>query len=273
MTQQIKRVLVPLDTASETWTAIDTAARLAARWRVPLHCLFIEDEELVALAGLPFSRQVTAAGIEPLTRDNVEDHLRAFAERARRELGAVALRHGVEWSVAVVRGPLAADMLGGDEHDFVVAGTATRPIGRHFRVPSRWWSLAALSARPLLLVRREWETGGSVLTALHRRTPQTARLLGIAAQIAGFGSGVLTVLGAPGIAAPDGFEAWVSEVLEGHSLSLQIELGAIEPAALRQRIVELDCRLVVLEAVAPPARLDDLRQLVERVGCDVMIIH
>ena len=40
-------------------TAIDTAARLAARWRVPLHGVFIEDEELIGLAGLPFARQVT----------------------------------------------------------------------------------------------------------------------------------------------------------------------------------------------------------------------
>jgi len=51
MTQQIKRVIVPLDASSETATAIDTAARLAARWRVQLHGVFIEDEELIDLAG------------------------------------------------------------------------------------------------------------------------------------------------------------------------------------------------------------------------------
>ncbi len=36
MTPGIKRVVVPLDAASETGIAIDTAAQLAARWRVPL---------------------------------------------------------------------------------------------------------------------------------------------------------------------------------------------------------------------------------------------
>ena len=59
MTQQFKRVIVPLDAASETGPAIDTAAHLAARWRVPLHGVFIEDEELISLARLPFARQVT----------------------------------------------------------------------------------------------------------------------------------------------------------------------------------------------------------------------
>jgi hypothetical protein len=86
MTQEINRVIVPLDAASETGAAIDTAARLAARWRVPLHGVFVEDEELIGLASLPFARQVTlGAGVEPLTKDRVEDHFRAFAERARRE--------------------------------------------------------------------------------------------------------------------------------------------------------------------------------------------
>ena len=99
MTQEIKRIVVPLDAVSETVTAIDTAARLAARWRLPLHGIFIEDEELIDLAGLPFARQVTlGTGLEPLTRDEVENHLRAFAERARREVAAAADQHNVKWS-------------------------------------------------------------------------------------------------------------------------------------------------------------------------------
>src|ERR1700758_1486083 len=109
MTQGIERVVVPLDAATETSTAIDTAARLAARWRVPLHGVFVEDEELIGFAGLPFPHQVTlGAGLQPLTKDHIEDHFRAFAERARQELKAAAERHGVKWSFDVVRGPLAA---------------------------------------------------------------------------------------------------------------------------------------------------------------------
>jgi K+-sensing histidine kinase KdpD len=127
MTQGIKRVVVALDAASETGTAIDTAARLAARWRAPLHGVLIEDEELIGLAGLPFARQVTlGTGIEPLTKDHIEDHFRAFAERVQRELAAAADRHDLRWSFEVGRGPLAADALGG-ENDFVVAGAVTRP--------------------------------------------------------------------------------------------------------------------------------------------------
>jgi hypothetical protein len=273
MTQGIKRVVVPLDAATETGTAIDTAARLAALWRVPLHGVFIEDEELIGLSGLPFARQVTLGiGLEPLTKDHVEDHFRAFAARARRELGAAADRHDVKWSFEVARGPLAPDMLDG-EHDFVVAGAATRPIGDHFRVSPRCWSWMGIVARPFLLAKREWETGGSVFTLLRRGGPQSARTLDIAAQIAGFCNSTLTVAGTLDLAGSDDFAAWVSGLLEGHSLSLQTEFAEAEPAALRQRIIELDCRLLVLEAGEEDAQPGELRELVEQLACDVLIIR
>ena len=68
MSGAIERVVVPLDAASENRTAIDTAARLAARAKAPLHGIFVEDEDLLRLAGLPFARQVASGfGIEPLT--------------------------------------------------------------------------------------------------------------------------------------------------------------------------------------------------------------
>ena len=272
MTQPIKRVVVSLDAVSETAAAIDTAARLAARWQVPLHGVFIEDEELIGFAGLPFARQVTlATGLGPLTKDHIEDHFRAFAERSRRELAAVADRRGLSWSFEVVRGPLAAAGLGG-EQDFVVAGVTTRPVGAYFRVASRWWSLTATIARPLLLAKRQWESGGSIFALLRRRGPQSARILEIAAQIAGISKAALTVAGPPDLAGADAFAAWVSGLLEGHSVSLQTETAATEPAALRQRIVDLDCRLVVLEGSADEGRPEELRELVGSLACNVLVV-
>jgi nucleotide-binding universal stress UspA family protein len=273
MTQRIKRVLVPLDAASETGTALDTAARLAARWQVPLHGVFIEDEELISVAALPFARQVTlGTGAEPLTRDHVEDHFRAFAERVRRELAAAANRHGVKWSFAVGRGPLAANPLGGED-DFVVIGAVTRPIGGHFRIAARCWSWTATITRPFLLAKREWESGGSVFTLLRRRGPRSARTLGLAAQIAAFGGSSLTVAGTPDLAGSDDFAAWVAGLLEGHSLNLQTEPVTPQPAALRQRIIDLDCRLLILEAAEHDPGPDDLRELAEQLACDVLIIR
>jgi hypothetical protein len=273
MGQDVQRIVVPLDAASETATTIDTAVRLAARWHVPVHGVFIEDEELIGLASLPFARQVTlGAGAEPLTRNDIEGQFRASAERARQELAAAAEQHEVKWSFEVARGPLTADKLG-RERDLVVAGETTRPIGDYFRLSSRCWSWMEVVAQPFLLAKRAWETGGSVLTLLRGRGPQSAQTLDMAAQIAGFHSRSLTVAGAFDFAASDDFAAWVSGLLEGHSLNLQTEPQALEPAALRQRLLELDCRLLVLEADEQDGRTEELRELVEHLTCDVLIVR
>jgi len=101
----------------------------------------------------------------------------------------------------------------------------------------------------------------------------SARVLDIAAQIAGFCNGTLTVAQTPDPAGLADFTAWVSKRLEGHTVTLRAEPIQTEPVALRQRIIELDCRLLVLEAGDWEARPDELRELVEQLACDVLIVR
>jgi hypothetical protein len=61
--------------------------------------------------------------------------------------------------------------------------------------------------------------------------------------------------------------------LEGHSVSLQTEPAPVEPAALRQRIIELDCRVLVLEPSSDEARPEELREFVEPLACDVLVVR
>ena len=56
-------------------------------------------------------------------------------------------------------------------------------------------------------------------------------------------------------------------------MRLQTDPAETEPAALRQRIIELDCRLLVLEAGDSEALPEQLRELVEQLACDVLIIR
>jgi hypothetical protein len=133
--------------------------------------------------------------------------------------------------------------------------------------------LAAITAHPFLLAKRQWETGGSVIALLRHRGPQSARMLEIAAQIAGISRATLTVAGPPDLTGTDDFAAWVSGLLEGNPVSLQTESAASEPAALRQRIIELDCRLLVLEANPDQAPSQELREFVEPLACDLLVVR
>ena len=265
MAGPIERVVVPLDAASESLVAIETAARLAAHAKAPLIGIFVEDEDLLHLASLPFVRQVTlGAHAEKLTTEHLELHLRIAAERARRELFAAAQLHGVTASFEIVRGASTSALSAVSERDLVVACALTRPIAGHFRVECRWWSALEAMPGPFLLARHAWNAQGSVAMLLRDRGPASVRLFEAAAQIADAADAQLTVI----TAGPERFENWIEDRLADRPVRLRIETGPAEPSALRQRLGELDCRLLAIEAGG-----DQLRDLVERYACDILIVR
>jgi hypothetical protein len=270
----IERVLVRLDAASENGTAIDTAARLAVHAQAALHGIFVEDEDLLHLARLPFARQITlGAAAENLTTEHVELHLRVAVERTRQELLAVARRHGVDGSFEVVRGAAETATFGASERDLVVAGDQTRPIGRHFRVACRWWSAIEATPGPVLLVRHDWGVSGTVVVLLRDRGAAAVRLLDAAARIAQAADRVLTVIGPPAVTGAGHFERWLADQRVDPPARLQIEVAPAEPAALYRRIGELDCRLLAVEAGPAEGSDERLRAFVEGFGCDILFVR
>jgi nucleotide-binding universal stress UspA family protein len=268
----IERVVVPLDAASEHRTAIETAARLAARAKAPLHGIFVEDEDLLRLASLPFARQFTlGAGAEPLTTEQIELHLQVAAERARRELVAAAGRHGVACSFEIVRGASESALTGASQHDLVVAGALTRPIAGNFRVACRWWSSIEATPGLFMLARHAWGASGAMVLLLRDLDAASSRLLEAAAQIAETADRVLTVICPPALAGA-GFESWVADRLGDHPVRLRVEIAPAEPATLHERIGELDCRCLAIAAGGADASGERLRELVERFGCDILMV-
>jgi hypothetical protein len=277
MSGPIERVVVTLDAASENRMAIDTAVRLAARTGAPLHGLFIEDQDLLCLAGLPFACQVTIGrGAEKLSSRDIALQLRAEAERARRELISAARRHRIECTFEIVRGEIVQDASGRltagvSEHDLVVAGGLARPVAGHFRIGPRWRPLQRIMAGPLLLARTLWTAPGPVVTLLRDRDAAAARLFDTAARIAAATDSALAVLCASPLAAAAGMENWIAERMAVHRVQLQIEAAPTEPAALHERLGQLACRVIAIDA-GMFEREDGLRELVERFTCDMLVV-
>ena len=227
------------------------------------------------LAPLPFARQVSlGVGVERLTAEQVERQLRAYAARARIEVEAAARRHGVEWSFEIsVAAARSAPSRLRSERDFLVAGTATRPIGRHFRVECRWWQVMESAAVSYLLVHREWAASGTVVTLLTDREAASERVLDVAAQCAEIVAGTLTVACPAELAAEPNFEAWLGERLAAYPVALQIELAPEGGAALLARFAELNCQLLVLGAGAVAAQPQWLRQAAARAAYGLLIVR
>ncbi|HUY90651.1 MAG TPA: universal stress protein [Pirellulales bacterium] len=103
------RILVALDSSVEAEAAIEAAAALAAESRAELLGLFIENAELLRLAGLPFAAEIGygTPGVRRLDRESLQRTLQAQAEQARRALAEAANRLRLQWSFQVARGQSA----------------------------------------------------------------------------------------------------------------------------------------------------------------------
>lgn len=99
------RIVVTIDTASGVEPAIAVATALAKAYQRALHVLFIEDTDLLAVAGLPFTREFPRAGGPPRDLSNtlLERQMERLAEQYRNDLERQARAAAVPWSYARVR--------------------------------------------------------------------------------------------------------------------------------------------------------------------------
>jgi nucleotide-binding universal stress UspA family protein len=121
----IRKILVALDTSPHGLAALEAAANLAAELRAELQGLFVEDVNLLRLAGLPFAREITLSSSAPRQLDaaSMERTLRARAEEVRRCLASTADRVSVRWTFQVMRGHVTrATLEASAEADLLIMG-------------------------------------------------------------------------------------------------------------------------------------------------------
>lgn len=132
------RIVVGLDTNTMAREALSLAARLAASVDARLKGVFVEDENLLSLCGLPFAREISFSGeVRQIDHERMLRAMRAQAQTARRVLQRVASETHVDWSFDVARGrPLTSLAASATSEDTLVirlpAGTA-REVGRAVR--------------------------------------------------------------------------------------------------------------------------------------------
>lgn len=101
-----ERIVVAVDASAASRLALELAADLAAALRTSLVGLYVEEEDLLHAAGLPFVREVRAGSgqASPFTTDDLQRHWRALASDARNALTRTAQARRIAWSFDVVRG-------------------------------------------------------------------------------------------------------------------------------------------------------------------------
>lgn len=136
------RIIVGLDTSLAAREALLLAVRLAASVDARLKGVFVEDENLLSLADLPFAREISFSGeVRTIDPDRLLRAMKAQAESVRRALARIAAEAQIEWSFDVRRGRplsvLAGNTVADDTLVIRSPGTGSREIGRAVRAATR----------------------------------------------------------------------------------------------------------------------------------------
>jgi len=148
------RVLALVDASRPSLAALKAAARLAARRKVELVALFVEDIALVRSAGYAFCREVGAVSgnVRQLDVVAVETRLRRQGERARRALAEAAASLGIAHSLSIRRGHVVDEIHAvAQPGDLLVLARAgwSAPAGRWLGSTAR--ALVEMSPVPVML--------------------------------------------------------------------------------------------------------------------------
>src|SRR5262245_55288088 len=153
----IQRILVALDASQHSLAALEAASELAEALRAELVGIFVEDVNLLHLAGLPFVREIEypSGTARPLDGSSMERALRIQADQVRQILIGVAARHRIRWSFRVVRGQVANELLSAaQEADLLALGRASLASTRRVRLGTTARVVVAQAPRPILLLQR-----------------------------------------------------------------------------------------------------------------------
>jgi nucleotide-binding universal stress UspA family protein len=273
----IRRILVALDASLHSQAALVAASELADALKAELAGIFVEDVNLLHLAGLPFAREVGyPSGIDrPLDSPSMERELRIQAEQARQTLASVAARRQIRWSFRVVRGQVATELLAAAQGaDLLVLGRASWASTRRVRLGDTARVVVAQALRPVLLLQH----GHAICQPVHLvydESPAARRALATAAQLAALTGGHLTVMLVTD--APESAQRLQEEVDE----RLQAERvkgryrQLINPSAqeLAQALQMAGGGTLIIGADHPLLEGEGLPTLVDAMDCSVVLVR
>jgi hypothetical protein len=142
----IKSILVALDDACSDLETMEVAVHLAADLHAELQGLYIEDIDLLRMAALPFTQEITTTSgmAREIDAQSMERAMHNKAEHARQVLERTAASVQIRWSFAVSRGrrtPRA--LLATSQADLVLFGSRSHaplvrpPLGVRTRSATR----------------------------------------------------------------------------------------------------------------------------------------
>ncbi len=251
------RILVALDTSRQCRCTLEIAASLAARRKAELMALFIEDVNLVHLAGLPFAREIDRMSTLERQFDApvMSRGLRAQLHLIRHLLAQVTQNTTLNTSLKILHGHYVTEAISAaTEMDilFLGRGRNTEPCeapGHRAAAKKPYSGIQPPLSRPV------W--------VLFDGTPAAARALAIANDLAAAEQKQLLIVLQAATAEKAGElrQQSITALSEPHS-SRPVERGAVPPELSPLQYM-----------TSTPSETDVLLRSVRQKGCSLMVIN
>jgi nucleotide-binding universal stress UspA family protein len=271
----IRRILIALDASHHSLAALRAAARLASSLEAELHGLFVEDINLLRVAGLPMARelQFPFAAHAPMNPERMRRQLRAQASQARRALASICGEEQIEWTFQVVRGGVSSKVLEeAAKADLLCLGRISRPVMQRPGLGSTARAAATSAQRSVLLISRGKEIRPPVVVS-YDGSADAGHALVLAARLTQELGGFLSILVPADAPSPsEEIKQQIAHRLDGEKLMIhyrELVGGGVMP--LISAVQVEGCGILVLSrTILPP---DDIGELVDAVDCPVLLVQ
>jgi nucleotide-binding universal stress UspA family protein len=273
----IRRILVALDASRHSLAALESASELANALKAELVGIFVEDINLLHLAGLPFAREVRylSSTDRPLDSPGMERELRMQAEQLRQTLAGIAGRRQLRWSFRVVRGQVTTELLtAAQEADLLALGRASWASTRRVRLGATAREVVAQTLGSVLLLQQGHSICAPV-QLVYDGSSATERAVATAVHMASItGSHLIVTIIADGPEIAQHLQGEIEGRLEAQQIKGDYR-QLIEPAAaeLAHALRMAGGGTLIISADNPLLQGEGLLTLLDAIDCSVFLVR
>lgn len=274
---RIGRVLVAIDSSTESLHALEAAAQLAAHMQVDIQGLFVENPNLMRLEELNSSRRIhLPQGFGgQIEQGSIQRELEAHASRARDLLGELSEQLQLHWDFQVERGSMRTKLAeASGDTDLVVVESEGRIVRSAMRLEASTRRAAESVDRPVLYLQHGVRAIESIV-AVYDGSPQAERVLDAAVNLMAAPLSMLTVvLSAESREDADALREQAEQSIG--SAGVRAHFRRVSPERvewLGRALREFHGDILIHSAGGPMLEHNDVQDVLDEVSCPVLLIR